>query len=69
MSEWIRVEDKMPEDGVGVLVTDGTDVSAGRRRWGYWHPHEVDIDYGSGADISFEDRVTHWMPLPAPPEK
>ena len=59
MSEWIKCADKMPELGVPVLVIGGSIA---------W----VDKVYDWGDSISFyEDnygRVTHWMPLPAPPQ-
>lgn len=62
MSEWISVKDRMPEEGVDVLVYG--DIYLNRK----------------GADVDFVDResgnffyydegeVTHWRPLPEPPE-
>jgi hypothetical protein len=61
-NEWISVKDRMPEEGVDVLVYG-----------------DVYSD-GKGADVDFVDResgnffyydegeVTHWRPLPEPPE-
>jgi hypothetical protein len=61
-SEWISVKDRMPEEGVDVLV------------YGYIYLNR------KGADVDFVDResgdffyydegeVTHWRPLPEPPE-
>ena len=61
-SEWISVKDRMPEEGVDVLVYG--DIYLNRK----------------GADVDFVDResgnffyydegeVTHWSPLPEPPE-
>ena len=58
--EWIPCKERMPERGVSVLVI------AGSTMW-------VDEVYDSGIGLSFYednyDIVTHWMPLPTPPEK
>lgn len=67
MSEWISVEDRIPEDSDGwVLMTDGKDWYKAPRAWmfrlsgepGYWIPAR----HGAGA------KITHWMPLPSLPE-
>lgn len=62
MSDWISVKDRMPEEGVEVLVYG--DIYLNRK----------------GADVDFVDResgnffyydegeITHWRPLPEPPE-
>lgn len=68
--KWISVEERLPEYGVSVLVADaregfigkwwlkaGTDTRNGKDFW------VDDSDYG----FSFAE-VTHWMPLPEPPE-
>ena len=60
LSRWIPVEERLPEDAVPVLASDGKDVSVClygelKKRW-----HHVD-DY-------FDWKPTHWMPLPEPPE-
>ncbi len=69
MSEWISVEDRLPDIGEFVLVAfvlDGihrrVPTSAryeGRLRW------LITTWRHSGG--TFED-ITHWMPLPNPPE-
>ena len=57
-TDWVKCSDRMPELGVPVLVIGGSTA---------W----VDKAYDSDDGVSFyEDnygRVTHWMPLPAPP--
>lgn len=64
---WIPVEEQLPEDRSNVLV-----VAYWRERWGVymgWCAPEraawsVHIGIGDRSDIA----VTHWMPLPEPPE-
>ena len=61
MSDWISVEDRLPDGkGKDYLVFDGNAVS---------------FDYFNASTEEFafhfafhSDEVTHWMPLPAPPE-
>lgn len=65
-SGWIRAEDGLPEQGHHVLVwvTDDADepyaelASWCESRGGYW----------IGAVTWGRDEVTHWMPLPEPPD-
>lgn len=72
MSEWIRVKDRLPEPFTSVLVSNSAGVSLDER--------EATTAYFDGVDgqwyyLAFWDYdlwhkadVTHWMPLPAPPE-
>ena len=53
MGEWIPVSERLPDEEVRVLATDGTDV--------------FDSEYMSGNWEWCAD-VTHWMPLPEPPK-
>lgn len=65
---WIPVEERLPEDRSDVLV-----VAYWRERWGAymgWCAPEraawsVHVGIGDRSDIA----VTHWMPLPEPPEE
>lgn len=64
---WIPVEERLPEDRSDVLV-----VAYWHERWGAymgWCAPEraawsVHVGIGGRSDIA----VTHWMPLPEPPE-
>lgn len=67
-SSWIPVQERWPEDNVDVLVRRQTACgmrsvaayrSSGRDCWTI-----TDGDYSEFYDHS----VTHWMPLPEPPE-
>lgn len=65
---WIPVEERLPEDRSDVLV-----VAFWHERWGAymgWCAPEraawsVHVGIGDRSDIA----VTHWMPLPEPPEE
>lgn len=62
-SGWISCSERMPEDNVDVLVYDDGILIA---------RYNADEKYTSGWMESFEcyplTNVTHWMPLPEPPE-
>lgn len=70
---WISVKDRLPEADTPVLVTylgytDGiarTD-GIGTIRWGVWCWYESE-DHDNDEEITV--RITHWMPLPEPPEE
>lgn len=73
---WIKVEDKLPDCFVPVLVTDGKSVLVGERQGDRysergWCWDQVGCD---SPDESIEwdfsrhvDPITHWMPMPAVP--
>ncbi|HHI3237275.1 TPA: DUF551 domain-containing protein [Escherichia coli] len=61
---WISCSERMPEGYADVLVTDGEHVEV---KWwdesGYWNSWtELNSDI-------FDDEITHWMPLPEPPQQ
>ncbi|WP_349817736.1 DUF551 domain-containing protein [Escherichia coli] len=61
---WISCSDRMPKGYADVLVTDGEHVEV---KWwdesGYWNSWtELNSDI-------FADEITHWMPLPKPPQE
>ena len=75
-TEWISVKDKLPKDGEKVLV-----YYPKWRNEKYYscvfsaeYQKRKYCDEGFGAedvlfDIGGEDGITHWMPLPNPPEE
>jgi len=62
MSEWISVKDKLPKPSTEVLIFI-YDILA----LGYM---ESDGEWWNDADEKeHSESVTHWMPLPEPPEE
>ncbi len=77
---WISVEERMPEESTDVLafVSEGergdSAVVASRTgaEWATWgaHPEDDGLCYESLGRVTYVvARVTHWMPIPAPPEE
>ena len=59
-NEWVRVEERLPEEKQRVIVRcERVGTSVGWILWGRWM-----TDIGTHAGD-----VTHWMPLPAPPDR
>lgn len=71
--EWISVKDRLPEEGALVLVAFDVDIGLGETRQVDTAMRQEDVFCGGGLDnyLSFpcEVDVTHWMPLPTPPEE
>ena len=58
MTEWISVEDKLPEHGFSGYVTNGRQVLLGAiydAQNNKWWAYTSDL------------KITHWMPVPKPP--
>ena len=62
-NEWISVEDRLPSNGDYILMTDGLQIALGWMN----HSREEFIQVNTWADLT--SSVTHWMPLPEPPDK
>ena len=59
-NEWVSVEERLPEEKQRVIVRcERIGTSVGWILWGEW---KTDIGPDAG-------EVTHWMPLPAPPDR
>ena len=59
-NEWVSVEERLPEEKQRVIVRcEHVGTSVGWILWGNWM---ADIGPDAG-------KVTHWMPLPAPPDR
>lgn len=62
MTDWIPVEERLPEDGVAVLVwIPASGCWIGERYHLYWMLND---ECAAG-----DQGITHWMPLPEPPEE
>lgn len=64
-NEWISVEDRLPEGHVQVLMWSAKWNIAEAGSYynkSFWVHSEIGDGY-------IADDITHWMPLPAPPEK
>lgn len=59
--EWIRVEDRLPEEGVQVIGYSQSLNQIGEARLTYYGYLVFERDW--------EDQITHWMPFPAPPKQ
>ena len=62
-NRWISVEERLPEDGVDVLIYDRENleapISSASHRSGRGWVCDLELYF---------DGPTHWMPLPEPPE-
>ena len=72
--EWVKTSERLPEANVPVLVLFyNGDIRVGLIEWEYPSFEETyeafrywDDAYNEGADWQYND-ITHWMPLPEPP--
>ena len=62
MAEWISVKDRLPEEGIDVLVYDD-DTNMFLIAW-----YDKTLDKWLSTDIGRLFGVTHWMSLPEPPK-
>lgn len=68
MSEWISVENKLPDNKTeeSVLITNGKDVYVAVEWWPNLDPLQIDWSYSYCCGCK-ANRITHWMPLPEKP--
>jgi len=74
MSEWIPTSESMPQLGQACLVVwSGRVQEITYRRSGYGYAcvdgYAWETAFDTGTDAIPDDEVTHWMPLPLPPEE
>lgn len=63
MSEWISVNEKLPQPGRRVLLHAGGFIGEGWCSGTRW------LRNGRNVERDYDAAVTHWMPLPEPPKE
>ena len=69
MSKWISVKDRLPDQQVNVLICGkqfSDDAEIGWQYGGDFYIDEPVIAFDGYEKVT---GVTHWMPLPEPPEQ
>lgn len=69
---WISVSDRLPEDGIGVLVWKDFGLEADDNDQAQWDVGWVDYDKRPSVWVvagETVNNITHWQALPAPPEQ
>lgn len=69
MSEWISVEQKLPDQGVFVLAYDRCEKTAVVASRGLETKSLCALPWFVWGSTHRLPRVTHWCPLPEPPVK
>ena len=64
--EWISVNDSLPEKDVLILFYDGETIRFGEYVW--YGQYENDYRWYDELYHKYITDITHWMPLPKPPE-
>jgi hypothetical protein len=68
---WIPVSERLPEEGVSVLVwlADRSRAVVAYRRDKWWDGTDEELNFHSYTKVDDAEAPTHWMPLPPePPE-
>jgi hypothetical protein len=68
MSDWIPVSEDLPEVGAAILVYDS--FYKGRRDYECVSKGRMTRSWGiaNSGENGRNDTITHWMPLPKPPQ-
>ena len=77
MNEWISVDDRLPEDKGDGVKHQEIDLWCGEDKCRYPDAYyfkgkfwDIALDHDGCFDFYFElENITHWMPLPQPPEQ
>ena len=68
VSGWISVKDRMPEPNKDVLLAIYCEETDSYYQVIAWQTTSGDWDSNDEVFLQYDDEVTHWMPLPEPPE-
>lgn len=64
VSKWISCKEKMPDDGVNVLIYAGNRMISLA-----WYDKDMGYFYICDSDYKYNSLdVTHWQPVPEPPK-
>lgn len=71
MSNWISVKERLPEESGFFITWQGISKYIGRPEILYYHKDEDDGFKWSTTKNGWTAglKITHWMPLPEPPEE
>lgn len=67
MPEWISVNDRLPDEGLYLIVRNGK-VGVALRQMFLFFGMIWNNDMTGGFSIISDEEVTHWMPLPQTPK-
>lgn len=67
MNNWISVDDRLPGDVEDVLASDGM-LCAVMYYDGTWEGSNIESTYDMASGYIDINTITHWQPLPSPPE-
>jgi len=63
MNEWILIEDKLPDDKQNILA-----YGNGEMHFAWYQEKNKGRTYEWDCDTYSANTITHWMPLPNPPQ-
>jgi len=67
-TKWISVKDRLPEDGVEVLITDGENIDVSFCELTYFGDDPNEMEWFGRISPWHFGNITHWMPLPELPK-
>ena len=69
MNKWISIKNKLPDNEEIFLVYRG-EAKDPEIELGLWNKNKEKFEYYDNEYYGYKiDDVTHWMPLPEPPDK